>query len=532
MPSTLSTRRRQGRTSKRRGTNLRTPKSTNPATYAETSTSSGGTVPKTYCAIDLGAESGRVVLARFRAGRLETHEVRRFANEPVNYGGSLHWDVARLWLEICRAVADLPEGKLDGIGVDAWGVDYALLDHSGELLENPYHYRDARTNGVMDKLLSAVSKEEIYNATGIQFMPINTLYQLVSAERGAPRVLEAADRLVTIPDLFHYWLSGKAVCEFTNATTTQLVNARTRIWDKALMERVGLPSRLPGPMTEPGTILGPVLPQVAGRRRCPVVLPGSHDTASAVAAVSAREGTAFLSSGTWSLVGMEVDAPVITSESLRLNFTNEGGVNGTTRLLRNVMGLWIVQSCRKSWDARDQNHSYRDLMELAAQAPAFQILFDPDDKSFLNPEDMPAAIDRLCEKTGQPKPRSIGTCVRGTLESLAFKYRVVIQELERLTAKSIDQIRVIGGGSRNRLLNQMTADATGKRVVAGPAEAAVMGNVAVQMMATGAVNSLKEARAVIERSVPTEVYEPRETQAWDSETERFRQYCEMDLCSK
>jgi rhamnulokinase len=532
MPSTRSTGYGLRRASKQRKPALRTRKRTNPATDTETFTGSRGAVSRAYCAIDLGAESGRVVLAQLRAGRLETQEIRRFANEPVTCSGSLRWDVARLWLEIRRAIADLPEGKLDGIGVDAWGVDYALLDQRGELIENPYHYRDARTNGVMDNLLNAVSKEEIYNTTGIQFMPINTLYQLLAAKRDAPGVLEAAKRLVTIPDLFHYWLSGETVCEFTNATTTQLVNARARTWDAALMERVGLPYCLPGSIVEPGSILGPMRPGVAGRRRCPVVLPGSHDTASAVAAVSARDGAAFLSSGTWSLVGTEVDAPVITSESLRLNFTNEGGVNGTTRLLRNVMGLWIVQGCRKSWAARHQNYSYRDLMELAAQQPPFRILFDPDDKSLLNPEDMPAAIDRLCEKTGQPKPRSIGTYVRGTLESLAFKYRDVIEKLERLTAKPIDQIRVIGGGARNRLLNQMTADATGKPVVAGPAEAAVMGNVAVQMMATGGVNSLEEARAVIERSVSSEIYEPAETPAWDGEAERFRQYCEMDLCSK
>ncbi len=491
------------------------------------------TSARAYCAIDLGAESGRVVLARLRARVLETQEIRRFSNEPVRYGRSLHWDVARLWLEICRALADLPEARPDGMGVDAWGVDYCLLGQGGELLENPYHYRDARTNGVMEKLLASIPKEEIYGSTGIQFMQINTLYQLLAAKRDAPRTLEAAERLITIPDLFHYWLTGKAVCEFTNATTTQLVNAGTRTWDKALLDRVGLPPWLAGPIAEPGRILGPVLTDVVGGLRgVPVILPGSHDTASAVAAVSAREGTAFISSGTWSLVGMEVDSPVITPESLRLNFTNEGGVNGTTRLLRNVMGLWLLQRCRKSWATRRQDYSYPELMELAARETPFRMLFDPDDGLFLNPEDMPAAIDRWCEKTGQPCAPSAGAYVRGILESLAFKYRMVLQSLERLTAKSIEQIRVIGGGAKNRLLNQWTADATGKQVIAGPVEAAALGNVAVQMVATGAVSSLKEARAAIERSFPSEIYEPRETADWDKQAERFRHYCEMDLCLK
>jgi rhamnulokinase len=422
------------------------------------------------------------------------------------------------------------EAELDGIGVDAWGVDYALLGERGELLQNPYHYRDSRTRGAMEEVLGRIPKEEIYGLTGIQFMPINTLYQLWAAKRDMPKTLERAERLVTIPDLFHYWLAGTAVCEFTSATTTQLVNPWTHRWATDLMDRLGLPSKLPAAIAEPGSVLGPLLPGAAGWPSASVILPGSHDTASAVAAISARDGTAFLSSGTWSLVGTELDAPVITRDSLHLNFTNEGGVNGTTRLLKNVMGLWILRACRQSWTSRGQDYSYEDLMDAAHQQPPFQFLFNPDDGSFLSPEDMPAAIDRFCAKTHQPRPSVPGAYVRGTLESLAFKYRLVLESLEQLIARPVEQIRVIGGGSKNRLLNQFTAEATGKRVLAGPVEATALGNVAVQIAATGAAASLAEVRALIDRSFPTEVYEPLDPGRWDVQAERFRQYCELAPC--
>jgi rhamnulokinase len=291
---------------------------------------------KPYLAFDFGAESGRAVLAHVQSGILTTQEIHRFANEPVEYGGSLHWDVPRLWLEVRKALARLGEVELAGIGVDAWGVDYALLGERGDLLENPYHYRDRRTEGVMEEVLGRVGRDEIYSATGIQFMPINTLYQLVVAQRRSPKLLEAAKYLLTIPDLFHYWLTGNAVCEFTNATTTQMVDPVKRTWATGLMHRLELPAHLPAPIVEPGSIVGTLLPEVAGHTSLAgttVIAPACHDTGSAVAAISSRDGTAFLSSGTWSLLGTELDAPVITPDALRMNFTNEGGVNGTTRLL-------------------------------------------------------------------------------------------------------------------------------------------------------------------------------------------------------
>jgi len=484
---------------------------------------------KSFLALDLGAESGRAILARLHSGVLTTQEIHRFKNEPVEYGGSLHWDVTRLWWEVRKALLGLEEMELAGIGVDAWGVDYALLGERGELLQNPYHYRDARTNGVMQDVFRKVAKEEIYSATGIQFMPINTLYQLYAAVRDTPALLKAAERLVMIPDLVHYWLTGNAVCEFTNATTTQLVNPATRTWATELMRRLELPTHLLAEIMEPGTQVGTLLPSISRNSALSatrVIAPATHDTGSAVAAISARDGTAFLSSGTWSLLGTELDAPVISPEALRHNFTNEGGVNGTTRLLKNVMGLWMLQCCRQSWTAQGQSCDHLELMELAAREDSFRCLVDPDHASFLRPSDMPAAIDQFCAKTHQPSPKSVGGYVRAILESLAFKYRLVLHNLEQLIGRRIHQIRVIGGGSKNRLLNQMTADATGRKLLAGPAEATALGNVAIQILATGGASSLKEVRQIVDRSYPVEGFEPLDTVKWDRHADRFEQYCE------
>ncbi len=483
---------------------------------------------KPYLAFDFGAESGRAVLAHLQSGILTTEEVHRFPNEPVEYGGSLHWDVARLWFEVRKALARLGEVELAGIGVDAWGVDYALLGERGQLLENPYHYRDRRTDGIMEEVLTKVAREEIYQATGIQFMPINTLYQLFAARRRTPKMVEAAKYLLTIPDLFNYWLTGNAVCEFTNATTTQMVDPVKRTWATGLMQRLELPTHLPAPIAEPGSILGTLLPDIAGHTSlagAPVIAPACHDTGSAVAAISARDGTAFLSSGTWSLLGTELDSPVITPDALRLNFTNEGGVNGTTRLLKNVMGLWMLQGCRQSWTTQGHSYDYRELIELAARETSFHRLIDPDDESFLRPPDMLTAIDTFCTRTHQPVPQVPGAYVRAVLESLAFKYRFVLRNLEHVSGKRIGQIRIIGGGSKNRLLNQLTADATGRKVLAGPAEATALGNVAIQILATGGAASLQEVRAIVDRSFPTEVFAPLETDKWDQQAERFEQYC-------
>jgi rhamnulokinase len=482
-----------------------------------------------YLAFDLGAESGRGFLGELQNDRIALREIHRFPNQPVEYGGVPHWDVARLWHEIRYALCALEEPELAGIGVDAWGVDYALLGERGELLQNPRHYRDRRNVAAMNDVLRLVPREDIYRATGIQFMPINTLNQLFAASRDTPHLLAAAERLVMIPDLFHYWLTGNAVCEFTAASTTQLVDTKTRSWASDLMARLGLPAALPGLIMNPGTVVGKLKSGLAraSLNGTNVIAPASHDTASAVSSVAARDDTAFLSSGTWSLVGIELDAPIISDDAMRLNFTNEGGVCGTTRFLKNVMGLWMLQGCRWSFAARGHEYSYAEMMEAAGEAPAFRQLVDPDDVSFLNPEDMLAAIDRFCVKCDQPTPQDVGAYVRTVLESLALKYRLVIRNLESLTGRAIAQIRIIGGGSRNRLLNQFTADATARRVLAGPVEAAVLGNIGVQMMATGGADGLAEARAIIDRSFRTEIFEPSDPGKWDRAAERFQQYCEF-----
>jgi rhamnulokinase len=479
-----------------------------------------------YLAFDLGAESGRAVLARLEGGLVRIDEIHRFANTPLAEAGTLRWDVQALWREMRHALALTGDTALSGIAVDSWGVDYALLSARGELLENPYHYRDARNAAAMADALAIVPREEIYAATGVQLIPINTIYQLFAASRKTPALLDAAERFVMIPDLFNYWLTGEVRCEYTD---TQLMNPRTRTWAADLMARLDLPARLAAPIVEAGSIIGPVRADVAAGSSAlagtPVVASASHDTASAVAAITARDGTAFISSGTWSLVGTELDAPVLTPRAMQLNFSNEGGVAGTTRLLKNVMGLWLLQGCRRSWAQRNRQFTYGELMEAAAQEPEFRHLIDPDDTSFANPDDMPAAIDRFCHRTNQPTPSTPGSYARTVFDSLALKYRLVIRDLQSVIERPVARIRVIGGGSRNALLNQLTADATGLPVIAGPVEATALGNVAVQMLATGAAASLAEARAIIDRSVPTTVFTPRDLDAWNREATRFQQYC-------
>jgi len=490
----------------------------------------GTNTTETYLAFDLGAESGRAFLGSLRDGKLDIREIHRFANEPVDYGGqfpTMHWDAPRIWLEMRKSLAMVEAPRLAGIGVDAWGVDYALLGQRGELLQNPFHYRDPRNVTAFDEVQARIPRTEIYKATGIQLMAINTLYQLYAAQRDTPNILAAAEKMIMMPDLFHYWMTGNAVCEYTDASTTQFMNPVTRTWAVDLLEQLGLPSRLPAEIVEPGTVVGRLLPGIsrkASLNGTPVIAPGSHDTASAVAAITARGNAAFISSGTWSLIGTELTAPILSEEAMRFNFTNEGGVCGTTRLLKNVMGLWMLQCCRRAWIAEGREYDYAQLTDEAAVAPAFRSIVDPDSGLFLSPADMTAAIDEYCRKTGQPCPDSPGAYTRTILESLALKYKAILRDMASVTGQRTEQIRVIGGGSKSRLLNQFTADATGNRVLAGPTEAAVLGNIGVQMLATGTAGSLEEMRAIVERSFPVDVYEPRDTEAWSQAAVRFEQY--------
>jgi rhamnulokinase len=471
---------------------------------------------KHYLAFDLGAESGRAILGKVSSGVLDVSQIRRFPNEPVRAGNSLHWDVQRLWLEMQRALSE-PMPELDSIGIDTWGVDYALIGETGELLENPYHYRDCRTDGILDAVLEKVPRERIYSITGVQFMQINTLYQLYAACQATPRLIDAAEAMVTIPDLLNYWLTGTLRSEYTNATTTQLIDARTRSWSTELIAELGLPRRLFQSLVEPGAEVGK-----ARGSGTPVIAPACHDTGSAVASISMSRESVFLSSGTWSLLGTELTEPVITTKARELNFTNEGGVCGTVRVLKNIAGLWLLQSCRRCWK---QDVPYDDLLTAASDPRyEFQSLFDPDDAAFLHPENMVTAIAEYCRKTEQPAPTDPPGCTRAILESLALKYRAVLESLEEIAGIQFREIRVVGGGARNRMLNQFTADATGRPVVAGPVEATALGNIAMQMLATGAVGSLHEARAVIDRSFPSERFEPFSADRWESPYRRFQQY--------
>jgi rhamnulokinase len=482
-----------------------------------------------FLAFDLGAESGRAIIGHLRSGMLSLDEIHRFRNEPVRWNGALQWDILRLWLEVRRCLDQLSDSRVASVGVDAWGVDYALLGEQGNLLENPYHYRDTRNAGMMQAVFERVSREKIYAITGIQFIQINTLYQLFAACRSTPRLIDAADSLVTIPDLINYWLSGELASEYTIATTTQFVDARTRTWATQMLSDIGLPTRLLRPIIQPGSVLGSIQRGASAvAAGIPVVVPACHDTASAVVSACGSGPSAFISSGTWSLLGTELPAPVLNAKARDLNFTNEGGVAGTIRLLKNIGGLWLLQSCRSEWSAEGGVFDYADLLQGANDDRlAFRSLIDPDYPGFLNPDSMTAAIAAYCRRTQQPEPTLPAGFVRTILESLAFKYRMVLEALEDVTALHFEEIRIVGGGSRNTLLNQFTANATGRPVVAGPVEATALGNIAMQMLATGAVSSLAEARQVIERSVPVERFEPRAADRWDMQYRRFSDYMEL-----
>jgi rhamnulokinase len=464
-------------------------------------------------AIDLGAESGRAVVGSFDGRRLALEDVHRFANVPVTLAGTLHWDFLRLFGDI---VAGLRRARTGGavtsVGVDTWGVDFGLLDDRGRLLGNPVHYRDARTAGMPELAFPLVPRDEIYRATGIQFMPINTLFQLLSMVRAGDPMLRAADRLLMMGDLFSHFLCGSAVAEYTNATTSQCVDPFTRDWARPLLARLGIPTGFLPEIVEPGTVLGPLLPEVAdetGLAGTLVIAPGSHDTASAVVgAPLSGSTTAFLSSGTWSLLGLEVAGPVVSDVTLEANLTNEGGVAGTIRLLRNVMGLWLVQESRHAlWPAGD-GPSYEQLAGLAEAAPSFTAFIDPDDERFLRPGDMPARVRAFCRETGQREPEDTGTLMRVLLESLALRYARAIEELTAASGQPIKRIQVVGGGSNHRLLCHLTAGATGLPVHAGPAEATAIGNIAVQAIAAGALASIAEARELVARSFAITAYDP------------------------
>lgn len=479
-----------------------------------------------FVAMDLGAESGRAMHGRLSGSRLEIKELHRFMNEPVRIPAGLYWDTFRLFHEIQEGLRLAGRGRklaLDGIGVDTWGVDFGLIGADGGLIDNPRHYRDARNNGMMEETFAVIPKKEIFRQTGLQFMQFNSLFQLHAIGRMNPRALAAARTVLWMPDLFNYWLTGVARAELTIASTSQMYNPVERRWATELLTPLGIPPSILPEIIQPGTLLGPLLPHIAefaGLGETPVYATGGHDTASAVAAVPATGSDwCYISSGTWSLMGVELDEPVVTDRCLDLTFTNEIGAEGKVRLLKNIAGLWLLQECRRAWALEGTEYSYPDLAAMAEQAPAFAAQINPD--AFLEPGKLPEKIAAYCHGTGQRAPADVAGTARVILESLALRYRQVLEMLESMLGRRLNIIHIVGGGAKNAVLNQLVADATGRTVIAGPTEATAIGNVVIQAMGAGQLHGLAEARDVIRQSFPMTVVEPRSSEGWDAAYGKF-----------
>ncbi len=486
-----------------------------------------------YIAIDLGAESGRVIVGVLENERLRLEEVHRFLHEPLWLPTGLHWNITGIWREIVnglRKAADWGRAKrveLVSVGVDTWGVDWALIDKAGELVGLPHAYRDPRNAAAYEQVLAKLGADRIYRTTGIQFMSLNSLYSLYAHKRADPHALASANRLLFIPDLFHYWLSGERTTEATIASTSQMIDCHTGNWAREMLSELDLPATILGPMTSPGTVIGCLYSKLAEEAGLPsglrVVAPAAHDTASAVAAVPATNGSTwcYLSSGTWSLLGAELNEPCASPAAQAASFTNELGVAGKVRFLKNIAGLWLVQECRRDFARRGQELDYPTLTRLAGKAPEFRTIVDPGHSSFLLPGDMCQKIVEFARATSQPAPESPGQFIRCCLESLALAYREKLDALESILNRRFDVLHIVGGGGKNALLSQMTADATGRRVVVGPFEATAMGNLLVQGMASSQVRDLAHLRSIVSGSFELMTYEPQCNVNWDSMAHRF-----------
>jgi len=476
-----------------------------------------------FLAFDFGAESGRAVAAELSGSKITLQQLHRFPTGVTTLHGKLYWDILRLYSEVLagmRAYVGKHGPECSGIGVDTWGVDFGLIGADGELLGNPRAYRDPRTHGMMEAVFKVVPREEVYERTGIQFMQINTLYHLYAMVTEKSPFLESAETFLMMSGLFNYFLTGRRVAEFSNATTTQIYDPRKKRWSLELCDALGIPVQMLPEIVPPGTVIGDLLPEIAeevGLAKTPVIAPACHDTGSAVAAVPAEgDSWAYLSSGTWSLMGAEVPEPIITSKSLEHNFTNEGGVGGTIRFLKNIMGLWIVQQCRATWAARGEDHSYSEMARMAESALPFESIIDVDDASFLAPGDMPSRVQEACRNTGQPVPEDKGAILRCVFESLALKYRYVFESLQDALGRNIGRLHIVGGGCQNALLNRFTADACGVPVVTGPVEATAIGNVLMQAVAVGHFKSVAEGREAVRVSFEGDRYDPLGDPGWDA----------------
>lgn len=488
----------------------------------------------TVLAFDLGASSGRALIGRLsgnKAGerRLEVEEIHRFPNVAVQVGRHLHWDILRLLQEMKHALRKAFQMGCQPVtfGVDTWGVDFGLLDANGELLGNPYHYRDPQTEGLIEEIEARFGREELFRQGGLQFMPFNTVYQLYAMKKAASPKLDAARTLLLTPDLLVYLLTGQRVCEFSMATTTQLLHPETRQWNAALMEKLGIPAEMFLEPVYPGTRIGPLSSEICEELGIPAVeavAVATHDTESAVAAIPAAAGPfVYLVCGTWSLVGTELDQPLLTEEAMKLEFSNEGGVGGKYQLLKNIMGLWILQECRREWEEDGNNHSFAELAVLAERQEAFRSLINPDDLRFFGPFNMTEKVRGYCRETGQPVPATEAEVARCIMDSLALKYRYALEQIEKLTGERFSGMHMVGGGIQNKLLCRLTANAIGRPVWAGPVEASAIGNMLAQFMALGECEDLEEARQLSSASFPVEIYEPSDTEIWNETYGRFIQ---------
>ena len=481
---------------------------------------------KRVLAFDFGASSGRAIIGCFDGDKITLEEVHRFSNDPVSVGGTVYWDVLRLFYEIKQGIIKAKiAGGFDSIGIDTWGVDFGLIDSEGKLMENPVHYRDVRTVGLVDEAFKTMPKEKLYGITGIQFMELNTLFQLISLKKYRPWMLERADKMLFMPDLFGYMLTGKMCAEYSIASTSQLIDLDKRTWSKEILDAFGIKKSVFAPLVQPGTVLGELSKEVCeecGVDPVPVISVCGHDTQSAITSVPCEDGDfAFLSSGTWSLFGTELEKPIVNETSMNINITNEGGFDGSTGFLKNIIGLWLIQESRRQWKREGKEYSYADLEKLALAAEPFKCFIDPDAPEFVPHGNIPERVREFCRKTGQYVPETVGEIMRCIYESLAMKYRLTFEKLRECTERDYPVIHVIGGGTKDGLLCQMTANSCDRTVKAGPIEATVMGNVAVQLMSDGSVKNIGQARKIVADSSELKTFEPKDTDKWAGAYEDF-----------
>ena len=481
---------------------------------------------KRVLAFDFGASSGRAIIGCFDGDKITLEEVHRFSNDPVSVGGTVYWDVLRLFYEIKQGIVKAKiAGGFDSIGIDTWGVDFGLIDSEGKLMENPVHYRDARTAGLVDEAFKTMPKEKLYGVTGIQFMELNTLFQLISLKKYRPWMLERADKMLFMPDLFGYMLTGKMCAEYSIASTSQLIDLDKRTWSDEILDAFEIKKSIFAPLVQPGTVLGELSKEICeecGVDPVPVISVCGHDTQSAITSVPCEDGDfAFLSSGTWSLFGTELDKPIVNETSMNINITNEGGFDGSTGFLKNIIGLWLIQESRRQWKREGKEYSYADLEKLALAAEPFKCFIDPDAPEFVPHGNIPERVREFCRRTGQYVPETVGEIMRCIYESLAMKYRLTFEKLRECTERDYPVIHVIGGGTKDGLLCQMTANSCDRTVKAGPIEATVMGNVAVQLMSDGSVENIGQARKIVAASSELKTFEPKDTDKWAKAYEDF-----------